>query len=197
MRIAIDATSVPPRPAGAGVYAIELVRAMAQRDRHDGYALYTSGHWLDDELAGKRNWRIEHVRTSSRPARLVWEQARLPGSLRALRIDVLHSTHHTLPLRGAGCGRVATIHDVTFFRMPERYPPMRRFYMQMLTRLSARIADAIIVPSNAVRDDVVRTLHVPAGRVTTVYEAAHRVSLETAHVGRLSEIELFLDPHFL
>ncbi|MBI5289540.1 MAG: glycosyltransferase family 1 protein, partial [Chloroflexi bacterium] len=39
MRIAIDATSVPPKPAGAGVYAIELVRALAERDRRDGYAL--------------------------------------------------------------------------------------------------------------------------------------------------------------
>jgi glycosyltransferase involved in cell wall biosynthesis len=172
VRIAIDATSVPPRPAGAGVYAIELVRALARRDGHDGYALYASGHWLDDELAGKRNWRIDHVRATSRPARLAWEQIRLPHALRALGIDVLHSTHHTLPLRSSGFGRVVTIHDVTFFRLPERYPPVRRFYMQTLTRLSARAADAVIVPSNAVRDDVIRTLHVPASRVTTVYEAA-------------------------
>ena len=172
MRIAIDATSVPTKPAGAGVYAIELVRAMAQRDRHDGYALYASGHWLDDELAGRRNWRIERVGAASRPARLAWEQMRLPCSLRGLGIDVLHSTHHTLPLRGVRCRRVVTIHDVTFFRIPERYPAVRRFYMQTLTRLAARSADAIIVPSNAVRDDVVRVLRVPAVRVTTVYEAA-------------------------
>ncbi len=172
MRIAIDATSVPPRPAGAGVYAIELVRAMAQRDRRDGYALFASGHWLDDELADRRNWRVEHVRASSRPARLAWEQMQLPHALRELGIDVLHSTHHTLPLRGVRCRRVVTIHDLTFFRIPGRYPPARRFYMQTLTRLAARSADAIIVPSNAVRDDTVQILRVPPARVTTVYEAA-------------------------
>jgi len=49
---------------------------------------------------------------------------------------------------------------------------VRRFYMQAMTRLAARVADAIVVPSNAVRDDVVRTLRVPESNVTTVYEAA-------------------------
>ncbi len=172
MRIAIDATSVPPKPAGAGVYAIELVRAMADRDRHDGYALFVRGNWLDDDVAGKRNWRIEHVGASSRPSRLAWEQTRLPRHLSVMGIDVLHSTHHTLPLAGVRCRRVVTIHDVTFFRIPERYPPARRLYMQTLTRLSARVADAIIAPSDAARDDIVRTLGVSPTNVVTVYEAA-------------------------
>lgn len=178
MRIAIDASSVPSSPAGAGIYAIELVRALARRDAHDGYALFTRGAWFNDIAQDKPNWRVEHVNARSwpaglaRPARLAWEHTQLPATLERLRIDVLHSTHHTLPLRSAGARRVVTIHDVTFFRMPERYPPARRLYMQTLTRLSARIADAIIVPSRAVRDDVLRLLGVPDSRVTVVYEAA-------------------------
>jgi len=172
VRIAIDATSLPPKPAGAGVYAIELVRAMAERDRRDGYAVFARGPWSDEIVAGKRNWRVEHVDAGSRPARLAWEQLRLPAALRRLGIDVLHSTHHTLPLGHAGCRRVVTIHDVTFLRIPERYPPARRLYMQTLTRLSAKAADKIIVPSRAVRDDVLRLLGAPASRVAVVYEAA-------------------------
>jgi len=178
MRIAIDASSVPSSPAGAGIYAIELVRALARRDAHDGYALFTRGTWFDDIARDKPNWRVEHVNARywparlARPARLAWEHTQLPAALDRLRIDVLHSTHHTLPLCSGGAGRVVTIHDVTFFRMPERYPPARRLYMQTLTRLSARIADAIIVPSRAVRDDVLRLLGVPDSRVAVVYEAA-------------------------
>lgn len=172
MRIAIDATSLPPEPAGAGVYAIELVRAMAEGDRRDGYAVFARGSWFDEIVAGKRNWRVERVGAGSRPARLAWEQMRLPGALRRLGIDVLHSTHHTLPLAGAGCRRVVTIHDVTFLRLPQRYPPTRRLYMQTLTRLSAKAADKIIVPSRAVRDDVLRLLRAPASKLAVVYEAA-------------------------
>ncbi|HYM15192.1 MAG TPA: glycosyltransferase family 1 protein [Dehalococcoidia bacterium] len=172
MRIAIDATSVPPRPAGAGVYAIQLVTAMAARDRRDGYALFARGRWADGVAAGKPNWRVERVGASSRPARLAWEQARLPGVLHRLGIDVLHSTHHTLPVRGVRCKRVVTVHDLTFLRMPQRYPAARRLYMQVLTRLAAHVADKIIVPSLAVRGDVTRLLGVPAARIAVVYEAA-------------------------
>ncbi len=172
MRIAIDATSVPAQPAGAGVYAIELVRAMTERDRHDGYAVFARGGWLEEAARGKPNWRIEHVAARSRTARLAWEQLSLPARLSALRIDVLHSTHHTLPLRPTACARVVTLHDLTFFRIPERYPVARRLYMQTLTRLSARVADAIIVPSETVRAEVMRVLGVLASKVSTVYEAA-------------------------
>ena len=171
MRIAIDASSVPAKPAGAGVYAIELVRAMAECDRRDGYALFARGSTFDADIGDRRNWKIERVNASSRPARLAWEQISLPRALSRLGIDVLHSTHHTLPLAAVRCRRVVTVHDVTFFRIPERYPAIRRFYMQTLTRLSVRVADAIIVPSNAARDDVLSTLHVPAEKVATVYEA--------------------------
>ncbi len=172
MRIAIDATSVPSKPAGAGVYAIELVRAMMRRDAHDGNAVFARGRWFDEAAADRRNWRIESVGASSREARLLWEQTRLPGALARLGIDVLHSTHHTLPLRPMRARRVVTIHDVTFFRMPERYPPARRVYMQTMTRLAARVADAIIVPSNVVRDDLARALRVDPAKITVVYEAA-------------------------
>jgi glycosyltransferase involved in cell wall biosynthesis len=171
MRIALDATSIPPRPAGAGVYAIELVRALAERDRRDGYALFTRTGALDETLAGMRNWHVEKI-AASRPGRLAWEQARLPGRLAALGIDVLHSTHHSLPLRPVRPRRVVTIHDVTFLRIPERYPPLRRMYFGAITRLSAKVADAVIVPSELVRADVVRTLGVAPDNVHVVYEAA-------------------------
>jgi glycosyltransferase involved in cell wall biosynthesis len=44
--------------------------------------------------------------------------------------------------------------------------------MQATTRAAVHVADAIIVPSNAVRDDVLRMLRVPAKKVHVVYEAA-------------------------
>jgi glycosyltransferase involved in cell wall biosynthesis len=165
---------MPPQPAGAGIYAIELVRAMAERDRRDGYALFVRGNALDAALDG----RATGVGASVVPGRRGWrEQVRLPRALSALGIDVLHSTHHTLPLAGVRCRRVVTIHDVTFFRIPGRYPPARRLYMQTLTRLAAKVADAIIVPSNTVRDDAHRTLGVAESR-STVYEAAAAYALE-------------------
>ena len=172
MRIGIDATSVPPQPAGAGVYAIELVRAMTELDAHDGYAVFTRGPWFDDAAAGKKHWRVEYVEAPTRLKRLLWEQTALPGDARRLGLEVLHSTHHTLPLRKMAAKRVVTIHDVTFFRMPERYPPPRRYYFQAITRAAAKVADAIIVPSQSVRADLIHALDVDGDKVHVVYEAA-------------------------
>jgi glycosyltransferase involved in cell wall biosynthesis len=125
--------------------------------------------------AGRAGLRVLKVRAPSRPLRLLWEQAVLPLRLSELRIDVLHSPHHTTPLLPCGCRRVVTIHDLTFLLLPERYPPTRRLYFQVMTRLAARVADAIIVPSEAVRGDVMRLLPASGGpteRLFVIPEAA-------------------------
>jgi glycosyltransferase involved in cell wall biosynthesis len=71
--------------------------------------------------------------------------------------------------------RVVTVHDVTFFRIPERYPAARRAYMQLTTRAAANIADAIIVPWQTVWDDVIAALGVERENVAVVYEAASSI----------------------
>ena len=53
-----------------------------------------------------------------RPARLAWEQMRMPRLLRHLDVDLHHAPHYTMPER-ARLPRVVTIHDLTFFDHPE------------------------------------------------------------------------------
>jgi len=172
MRIAIDASAVPRQMAGAGVYTYQLIRALAKVvDRHRFVVFARRG--VFDELAARtRRVRVVHVDPPSRPARLIWEQTVLPLLLRRLRIDVLHSTHHHTPIAAAGVRRVITIHDVTFMLLPGRYPLARRLYMEAVTRASARVADAIITPSQVIRDDVADRLGVPAERVVVIPYAA-------------------------
>jgi glycosyltransferase involved in cell wall biosynthesis len=175
MRIAYDATAIPRLMAGAAVYTYELARALAAVDRDNEYVIFARGDHFDDLPASRPGLRVLKVRAKSRPIRLLWEQIVLPWSARGgrrLRIDVLHSPHHTTPLLPCGCRRVVTFHDLTFFLLPERYPTTRRLYFQTITRLSARVADAVIVPSEAVRADVVRILGVPPGRLFAIPEAA-------------------------
>jgi glycosyltransferase involved in cell wall biosynthesis len=172
MRIAYDATAIPRLMAGAAVYTYELARALAAVDHENEYVIFARGGHFDDLPASRPGLRVLKVRAPSRPQRLVWEQAVLPWRLRQSRIDVFHSPHHTVPLVPCGCRRVVTFHDLTFFVLPERYPPTRRLYFQTMTRLSARVADAVIVPSKAVRADVVRILGLPSWRVFAIPEAA-------------------------
>jgi glycosyltransferase involved in cell wall biosynthesis len=178
LRIAIDASAIPRQMAGAGVYTYQLVRALAgQLGEHELFVFARPG--LFDDLASQR-LRVVHFDPPSRAARLAWEQTLLPLLLRRLRIDVLHSPHHHTPLaaklalvnRGRAPKLVVTFHDVTFLLLPASYTPVRRLYMEAVTRASARVADAIITPSQAVRYDVIERLHVPSDRVVAIPEAA-------------------------
>lgn len=168
--IAIDATSVPPRPAGAGRYAIELIHALGGVDEAHDYVVYCRSHSLSLLSPLPSHMTLVDVGRLSRGRRYVWEQTRLPLDLRRRGVDLLHSTHHSLPFAYSPCRRVVTVHDVTFFLAPARYPPLRRVFFQLMTRLSARFADAIIVPSRSAAADLQWTLHPHSGRVHVTYE---------------------------
>ncbi|MDP3766381.1 MAG: glycosyltransferase family 1 protein, partial [Dehalococcoidia bacterium] len=193
LRIAIDATAVPRQMAGAGVYTYQLVRALA-RLANEHRLLVFARPGLFDDLSGEQ-LRVLHVDPPSPAARLAWEQTALPLLLRRLRIDVLHSPHHHTPLAArldaAGDARrprlVVTFHDVTFLLLRDRYPLARRLYMEGVSRAAARIADAIITPSETVRRDVIDKLGVPAERVVAIAEAAgpHFAPVDDDTVGRV------------
>ena len=171
MRIAIDCSAVPRQMAGAGVYTYQLVRALAEADTEHELIIFGRPGLFDDLAATHPRLRLVHTDAGSRMARFVWEQAALPLLLRRSRADLLHSPHHHTPL-AARLPRVVTIHDLTFLLLPGRYPLARRLYMAGVTRASARIADAIIAPSETVRGDIMRALRVPAERVIAIPEAA-------------------------
>ena len=171
MRIAIDATAIPRLMAGAGVYTYQLVRALAALEADHDYVVFAHSDAFDELARQQPRLRVVHVRAPSRAERLLWEQLVLPVRLRRLGIDVLHSPHHTTPALPLPCPRVVTLHDVTFFLLPQRYPPTRRLYFQAITRAAARLAQAIITPSDAVKRDVVRVLGVPQERITAIAEA--------------------------
>ncbi len=176
LRIAIDATAIPRQMAGAGVYTYEIVRAIATEPSNHKIVVFAR-QGLFEDLAAEAGLHLVHVEPPWRGARLAWEQTVLPTLLRRLRIDVLHSPHHHTPVLakvaiGAGTKLVVTIHDLTFMLIPDRYPLARRLFMEMVTRASARAADAVIAPSQTVRRELLARLGLPSERVVAIPEAA-------------------------
>ncbi len=179
MRIVIDGSAIPRQMAGAGVYTYHLIRALAEAESEHQFIVFARPGLLDDVAARRPRLQAVSVAPASRPARLAWEQVTLPLLLRRTRADVLHSPHHHTPLAArlvstgsSGPRLVVTFHDVTFLLLPQRYPLVRRLYMEAVTRASARVADAIITPSQTVRHDVIEKLGVSGERVVAVPEAA-------------------------
>jgi len=87
---------------------------------------------------------------------------------------------------GAGIPCIATVHDLTFYRLPRRYSLPRRLYYRALAESSRRAA-RIIVPSKAVAADVVRYLNYPLERVRVVAEAP-RTGLSPAPEATVADV---------
>ncbi len=173
MRIALDCSAIPQQMAGAGVYSYALTNALLALDTPHDFVVFARPGLFEDAAAANGKTTVVPIAASSRARRLAWEQLSMPPLLRQHRIDVLHSTHHHTPVvRRVAAKRVVTMHDVTFLVLPERYPLVRRLYMSTLTRLAARVADRIIVPSQATREGVLARLGVEGDHVRVIPDAA-------------------------
>lgn len=166
MRVVLDVSAIPARPAGAGQYVLRLVEALGQG----------SDPALELVLVARRDdgdrWRalapaaaVSALAPAGRPARLAWEQARGRAVAHRLGADVWHGPHYTMPLAlGLPPGRrpvpaVVTVHDLTFFDHPELHERSKVPYFRAMTRLAARRAAALVCVSQATADRLDGLLH--------------------------------------
>jgi glycosyltransferase involved in cell wall biosynthesis len=169
MHIIVDAqlinTEQTYRGAGVSVYSQELLTALGRRD--DGLRVTAFANDTGFVCPG-----VDVRRTrwpAQRPlARIVWEQTALPLALARMDADLVHGLVNVLPLATSTPG-VVTVHDLSFVRMPERFPAAKRFYLTRLCAWSVRRARRVIAVSRQTANDLVRFFAVDAHKVDVVY----------------------------
>jgi glycosyltransferase involved in cell wall biosynthesis len=154
IRIGIDLTALMPQHTGVDTYMRELVVHLAQLDRDNHYAVFVNaadhrrftGHLPP-------NFHLHGWCLRARPVRLSFQQLALPAATAAMALDVVHSPSFLMPLVRGRARHALTIHDMTFFSMPEVHTPLRRsFAFRRAVLASIRAADLVIVPSRATRN---------------------------------------------
>ncbi len=100
--------------------------------------------------------------------RIVWEQTALPAALWTDQADLVHGLVNTLPLVTKAPG-VVTVHDLSFVRLPERFPLHKRLYLSNLCRASVNRAKRVIAVSKQTAADVRTEFGVDSRRVEVVY----------------------------
>ena len=125
-------------------------------------------HWSPPRRSSRRRQRV-----GSRPARLLWEQTGLVSLVRSTGADVLHSPHYTMPRRSP-VPVVVTLHDATFFSHPELHSQVKARFFRAATRTAVRRAAALVVPSRATRDEVVRYTHSSSDAFYVAYHGVDR-----------------------
>lgn len=146
LRLSLDVTAVPAKPAGAGRYIIEIARRLALVDALAAtYLARGDDAFRWEAFAGVS--RTLAVAPQSRPQRLLWEQMRLPGLLKRERIDVHHGPHYTMPERSK-VPTVVTIHDMTFFDNPEWHEKSKVLLFRRAIATAVKRSSQLIAVSN-------------------------------------------------
>ncbi len=169
MRLLLDVSAVPARPVGAGVYTLEIARALARYtdlDLHLVTRRDDAARWA--EVAPGATVHAEVP--TPRPARLVWEQVQAPKLAARVGADLWHGPHYTAPLRLA-IPTVVTVHDLTFFEHPEWHERTKVAFFRRMIRASTARAAAII----AVSDHTGRRLQAVLAPRAPTFVAAHGV----------------------
>lgn len=187
MRIAIDATAIPPNKAGAGFYIFNLVRGLAEIDRENQYFVFAKPSDILDWGIEQGNFLFTPSASRARPLRLLWEQIILPLRLNKYDVQILHSPHYTAPLLRGGCRSVVTFCDMTFYLCPQMHSLIKRSFFRTLMPLTAARADALIAISESTKKDMVKLLGISEAKiqVTLLAPADHFKPVNDASMLRL------------
>lgn len=169
--IALDVSMAPARPTGGSYYALNLARTLPLIDDSHRYVIYARPHSLERLAPVRDVATIVDVGPLPRLGRYAWEQAALPRDLKRRGVALLHSPHYTSPVL-CPCPRIVTVHDMTFFLLPERFKLARRLPYQLATRAASRFAKRVIVPSQSTSNDLQRILKTPSSRIAITPEGA-------------------------
>lgn len=149
MDVGLDGIPLSQSLTGVGHYTLELARALARISPAD---------------------RFELVSPSNELSRRFWWQLGLPRYIRRSRFNLFHGTNYSVPLLKT-CPTVVTIHDLSLLLWPQTHSQHLARRARWRLPLMARRADAIIVPSQAVKAEVCEHLRIAESKITVIPEA--------------------------
>ena len=162
--IGLDTRNI--KDSGIGIYAGNLVRALARVDNENRYVLLArpqdreAFHGLPDNF---------HPVFEKAPVYSFRELMALSWRLLRLRIDLYHSTHYVTPMVFQS-PVVVTIHDIAHLFYPDFLPSRLSFlYAQRMLRRTLARADRIIAVTQTTRSDLIEHFYVSPKKIHVVY----------------------------
>ncbi|MBP2474604.1 glycosyltransferase involved in cell wall biosynthesis [Crossiella equi] len=165
LRVLLDGNPLLGDRTGVGRYTAALAEELASMSTVDVRAVaFTLRGWRALRAAVPHGVRARGLPVPARLLRAAWLRSPLPPvELFAGLTDVVHATNFVLPpaLRAGG---VLTIHDLAFLDAPQEIPSSEADLPELVRR-SAKRADVVVTPTQAVAQNVTERLGVPADRV--------------------------------
>ena len=162
-RVAVDATAVPARLTGAGVYVARVLAELAARDDLELEAFCAPSSAGALAAPGLR-LRPVRLAGAGRPARIAWTQLLAGRAARRAGAGLLHGVHYELPLRSR-LPQVVTVHDLTLLTHPEWHEASKVRYFGWAMRRAVASATRVLCVSATTAADLTERLGVPSDRV--------------------------------
>jgi len=172
VRVLIDTSHASRGPTGSGVYVRELAAALRERE---GVEVVEASQRLRLR-SGRAGGRLSVLRTvANLMLDALWLHGGLPRAAEAAHADVVH---HPLPAhsRRIAAPQVATVHDVAFLALPERYGRAWRLYARRTYRRSVRRCAAVICPSQATAIEVMGLLRGHPAKLVVAHHGPGQVN---------------------
>ncbi len=163
VRIGVDCRYLKGPRVGVDNYRYFLTLGMLAEGRGHQIVLFTDKAGLPPELE-KSGAEVVRINLPL----IIWETIGLPVSAPPRRIDLFHFHRHHIPFIRP-FRTVTTVHDIAYYRFPTMYRQRRRHMLKHCIAHAVKVADRIIVHSDAVRDDLVHFLKVPRERIVRIY----------------------------
>src|SRR4030042_3679177 len=176
MRIGIDARFIGPQGTGLGKYTEKLIQNLEILDARNHYFIFLK----------KTNWDL--VKFQSRnftkvTADINWysieEQIRLPRIFASQNLDLLHVPHFNVPILYKG-KLIVTIHDLIHHQFAEQSTTTKNIFKFKTKRIAYKLiilsairkSQKIIVPTNYIKAQIIKTFHINPSNIVVTYEAA-------------------------
>jgi len=157
MKIAVNLLPFREKLAGAGRYAQKIVSELIDMDKTNQYYLFIS-------KSGKVNFPFEQSNVSfitaefnpdSVVSRVFYEQFIFPFKLRELQPDIIFTPSVAVPALYKG-RFFTTIHDIAYKRNKNKYPLIRKWYVDFVTRLAVKKSEIVFTVSNFSKKELIK-----------------------------------------
>ena len=173
MTVYVDVSAAVNSRAGLGRYARSLAQALISEMDAPPTLFYNRTEQAQD-IPEWSNIPRRSIRIGYKPWRMmIWQGQLFRIAFNRLVPDarLFHATEHLLmPLRDVPT--VMTVHDLIYKLFPQHHKKLNYWFLNAAMPLFVRRADAIIVVSQATKNDLIRHYGTPDNKITVVHEAA-------------------------
>jgi len=149
LHLGVDGRELQGRPTGTGRYLRNLLREW--RDRDARIVIFFNGRIPDDPVLNGSGFETRAVGPGRRG--VVWQEWLLPRAARTEKLDVFFSPAYACPL-SFDVPRVTTVHDLSFWSLPQDFSPREAFRRRLLVGASIAASAAIIAVSEFTRREI-------------------------------------------